>query len=209
LHPKVGGRLRILHEQNESVSIESEIYKYDGSLAVVIAKTRTGKGLFCGIGMSSVARDEKIAPAILEMAESRAIARSLRFAGFGVEYCGAEELSHLNHGNGNQQGMNSTQPQREYLPAGKSYANGYSRNDIGNNGNRGDNGNGNRRLTSKQYQFILERAEERNISTSELNQRTLELYGVACDYLNRQDASSFIQELQSNQGGALCQNTMP
>ena len=45
--------------------------------------------------MASVQRDEKIAPAILELAETRAIARSLRFAGYGVEYCSAEEVSHF------------------------------------------------------------------------------------------------------------------
>ena len=51
------------------------------------------KGNFPGLGMSSVDRDHSIAPAILELAETRAIARSLRFAGHGVEYCSAEEMS--------------------------------------------------------------------------------------------------------------------
>jgi hypothetical protein len=102
IFPKLGGRLRLGHEKNEKLSIESEIYKYDGNIAVVIAKTRTDKGVFFGIGMSSLERDEQIAPAILEMAESRAIARSLRFAGYGVEYCSAEEISHLENGNGDR-----------------------------------------------------------------------------------------------------------
>jgi len=96
--PKVGGRLRLAHEQNEAIDIETEIYKYDENVAVVIGTCRTAKGCFKGIGMSSVARDQKIAPAILEMAETRSIARALRFAGFGVEYCSAEEVSHLESG---------------------------------------------------------------------------------------------------------------
>lgn len=98
--PKIGGRLRLAHEQNEAISIETEIYKYDESLAVVIGTCRTAKGSFKGIGMSSVERDQRIAPAILELAETRSIARALRFAGFGVEYCSAEEVSHLENGNG-------------------------------------------------------------------------------------------------------------
>ncbi len=95
-YPKVGGRLRLAHELNGTMDISTEIIKYDGKLAVVKALCSTDKGSFSGIGMASVERDEKIAPAILELAETRAIARSLRFAGYGVEYCSAEEVSHLN-----------------------------------------------------------------------------------------------------------------
>jgi hypothetical protein len=56
------------------------------------------KGTFPGIGMASVERDHTIAPAILELAETRSIARFLRFAGYGVEYCSAEEISCLGKG---------------------------------------------------------------------------------------------------------------
>jgi hypothetical protein len=81
VYPKIGGRLRLAHEDNDNLSITTEIIKYDENIAVVRAVSTTTKGSFPGIGMSSTERDEKIAPAILELAESRAIARSLRFAG--------------------------------------------------------------------------------------------------------------------------------
>src|SRR6056297_1444450 len=99
VYPKVGGRLRLAHEANDAINIETEIYRYDENLAVVIATVKTMSGQFTGIGMSSVERDKKIAPAILELAETRGIARALRFAGYGVEYCSAEEVSHLENGN--------------------------------------------------------------------------------------------------------------
>ena len=99
IFPKIGGRLRLAHEENDQLSITTEIIKYDENLAVVRAITTTMKGSFPGIGMASVERDHSIAPAILELAETRAIARSLRFAGYGVEYCSAEEISHLENGN--------------------------------------------------------------------------------------------------------------
>ena len=83
--PKIGGRLRLAHEDNQALSIETEIVRYDDQTAVVCAVATTAKGSFKGIGMASVQRDEKIAPAILELAETRAIARALRFAGYGVE----------------------------------------------------------------------------------------------------------------------------
>ena len=105
---KVGGRLRLAHEQNEKLSIVTEIFKYDEKLAVVCAISTTAKGSFKAIGMASIERDQKLAHAILELAETRAIARSLRFAGFGVEYCGAEEMSHTESGgNGNGGGSGS------------------------------------------------------------------------------------------------------
>jgi len=97
-YPKIGGRLRIAHENNDQLSITSKVFSYDGQVAVVVATTTTDKGSYNGVGMASVERDQKIAPAILELAESRAIARSLRFCGIGVEYCGAEEISHLSNG---------------------------------------------------------------------------------------------------------------
>jgi hypothetical protein len=100
-HPKVGGRLRLAHESNEALSIETVIIKYDGNSAVVSAVVSATKGHFKGIGMASIERDKTLADAILELAETRAIARALRFAGYGVEYFSAEEVSHLENGNSN------------------------------------------------------------------------------------------------------------
>jgi hypothetical protein len=93
IHPKIGGRLRLAREQNQQISITTEVILYDENMAVVKSVTTTMKGTFPGIGMASVERDHTIAPAILELAETRTIARSLRFAGYGVEYCSAEENS--------------------------------------------------------------------------------------------------------------------
>ncbi len=101
VYPKIGGRLRLAHEDNDNMSITTEIIKYDENIAVVRAVSTIAKGCYPGFGMASTKRDNKIAPDILELAETRAIARSLRFAGYGVEYCSAEEFSHLENGNGN------------------------------------------------------------------------------------------------------------
>ena len=172
-YPKISGRLRIVHEQNDQLSITTEIISYDGSVAVVSATTTTDKGCYNGIGMASLERDEKIAPAILELAESRAIARSLRFAGIGVEYCSAEEVSHLN-GNGCQ----PITPDKPVVTA-----------DTKN----GSNGNG--RVTSKQLGFIMKLINENGNTRKELNERCISTYGTAVDYLTKADASSLIKEL--------------
>ena len=97
--PVVGGRLRMFHEELSRIEqhgiaagIDIEIVKYDEDLAVVKAKACIHGNAFTGVGMASKSRDSKIWPAILELAETRAIARALRFAGYGVEYTGAEEM---------------------------------------------------------------------------------------------------------------------
>jgi hypothetical protein len=78
IHPKIGGRLRLAHEQNQQISITTEIIRYDESVAVVKSVTTTMKGSFPGLGMASVERDSSIAPANLELAETRAWCRVLR-----------------------------------------------------------------------------------------------------------------------------------
>ena len=136
------------------------------------ATTTTEKGSFNGLGMASLERDERIAPAILELAESRAIARSLRFAGIGVEYCSAEEVSHLN-GNGS-----AVTPDKPVATADKK---------------NGSNGNG--RITSKQLGFIMKLINENGRTRKELNEQCINTYGTAVDFLSKPDASALIKEL--------------
>jgi hypothetical protein len=67
-------------------TITIEVIRYDENVAVVRSVTSTMKGTFPGIGMASVERDQANAPAILELAETRSIARSLRFATCGLGF---------------------------------------------------------------------------------------------------------------------------
>ncbi|MBM3300578.1 MAG: hypothetical protein FJY85_11545 [Deltaproteobacteria bacterium] len=93
--PRVGGRLRLAHEQNERLGIQTEVIRFDETCAVVKATVTTMKGTFCGFGTATVQRDQRLADSLLELAETRSIARGLRFSGYGVEYTGAEEISHV------------------------------------------------------------------------------------------------------------------
>jgi hypothetical protein len=143
-YPKVGGRLRLAHEENGSLSISTEIIRYEETVAVVKARATTSKGTFNGLGMASLERDQQIAPAILELAETRAIARSLRFAGYGVEYCSAEEVSHLENGGPIEQtGESPVQGHEEEAsekPAKEGESDGQNSQDA--------------RLTSKQLNYL-------------------------------------------------------
>ncbi len=64
IQPKIGGRLRLAHEENDQLSITTEIIKYDESLAVVKAVTSTMKGNFPGLGMANIETDHSIAEKI-------------------------------------------------------------------------------------------------------------------------------------------------
>lgn len=195
--PKIGGRLRLAHESNETLSIETEIIRYDERIAVVIAVSSTAKGCFKGIGMASVERDEKIAPAILELAETRAIARSLRFAGYGIEYCSAEEMSHL--GNGENVNGYPSKPQNGTKPHGETGTerpgNAPENKDLGSHSQSGSESNDKGRLSSKQYKYIQKLNDELGRNSSDLDKQCLAMFGTVSQYLSKRDASRIIEHL--------------
>jgi hypothetical protein len=94
-YPVVGGRLRLAHEANtKGLNIETTVIKYENDIAVIQARVTTETGVYNGLGNATTTRDAKLKNAILELAETRAIARALRFAGYGVEYTGFEEVDY-------------------------------------------------------------------------------------------------------------------
>jgi hypothetical protein len=188
IFPKIGGRLRLAHEENDQLSIATEIIKCDENLAVVRAITTTMKGNFPGLGMASVERDRSIAPAILELAESRAIARSLRFAGYGVEYCSAEEISHLENGNSKPPATNEgkADPPKESPKAPVECK----------PGNGGNGGNGDARISNKQLNYIVTLGKGLKLNSKDLDHESVKTYGVKLAFLNTKQASAFIDTLK-------------
>lgn len=89
----IGGRLRVLHSAHEKVSITTEILDYTlDQYAVVRARVVTQVGEFTGTGVATAGRDPKLTDSLVELSETRAVARALRFAGIGVECVGFEEI---------------------------------------------------------------------------------------------------------------------
>ena len=93
LYPRINGRLRLFHEDCRNLSIATSLIKFDGKTAIVKAVSTTSKGSFTGHGMANIERDENIDLSIVELAENRAIARSLRISGYGLEYECSESFS--------------------------------------------------------------------------------------------------------------------
>ena len=185
-YPKVGGRLRLAHESNERLSITTEVIQYDEKVAVVKATTTTDKGEFSGLGMASTERDDKIAPAILELAETRAIARALRFSGYGLEYCGAEEVSHL-----------ATNGSKEEPTAQKSPKQSQSGGNNGGNGNGNGNGGGDGRITNRQLQYIVQLGKGLGLDSKALDEEVVSAFGIKMGHLNVKDASAYIETLKT------------
>ena len=175
-YPKVGGRLRLAHEENGNLNISTEIIRYEENVAVVRALATTKKGYFNGLGMASLERDQRIAPAILELAETRAIARSLRFVGYGVEYCSAEEVSHLENGGLIEQDVKPSE-ESEKTNEGESHDSQDAR------------------LTSKQLNYLKRLARDRRMTDKELRTKTMEDYKKQPEYLTKREASELIDQL--------------
>jgi hypothetical protein len=95
IFPVVGGRLRLAHEENQSLNLQTEMVNWDGQFAIFKCCAVTNKGQFVGYGTANNQRDTKLAESLVELAETRAIARALRFAGYGMEYTSFEEVSHV------------------------------------------------------------------------------------------------------------------
>jgi hypothetical protein len=72
------------------------------------------KGKFCGTGTASVQRDARLADSLVELAETLAIARSLRFGGIGVEFTSAEEVSHVAAAEPDKEQSTNKEPERVF-----------------------------------------------------------------------------------------------
>lgn len=112
--PVVGGRLRLAHEENETLSLQTELVNWDGQHAVIKCAAVTTKGQFIGYGTSNAQRDARLAESLVELAETRSIARALRFAGYGLEFCGAEEISGVAEGEPNSERTGNKSSERVF-----------------------------------------------------------------------------------------------
>ncbi len=93
--PVVGGRLRLAHEENQNLHLQTEMVSWDGQYAIFKCRAVTSKGDYVGYGTANNQRDARLAESLIELAETRSIARALRFAGYGMEFTSAEEVSHV------------------------------------------------------------------------------------------------------------------
>jgi len=93
-YPTIGDRLTFHHEALREISINTEIIEYKHlELAICRATIKTPKGTFTGSGVSSKDKDPDYIQSLLEVAETRAVSRALRFSGACVDKTGREEIA--------------------------------------------------------------------------------------------------------------------
>src|SRR5208337_1704623 len=91
------------------------IIRLDTDFVVVKAAVESQRGKFNGTGTASGQRDAKLADALVELAETRAVARALRFGGIDVEYTGAEEVTHVPAADSEKEHSGSKEPAPAFL----------------------------------------------------------------------------------------------
>jgi hypothetical protein len=198
--PVVGGRLRILHENNDNLSIHTEIIRFDNDFAVVKAAVESQKGKFNGTGTASIQRDAKLADSLVELAETRAIARALRFGGIGVEYTGAEEVSHVAGGESERE-QSANKGDTSVFPEGN--GNGKSGSKVSNDSiDRGENGSkpqhcGNGRATQAQCRALYALTKKVRYGEEDVANLLRPMNAATFDALTREDASRLISYLQT------------
>jgi hypothetical protein len=184
--PVVGGRLRLAHEGNERLSIQTELVKLETDVVVAKATVETEKGDYTGTGTASAQRDARLADSLVELAETRAIARALRFGGIGVEYCGAEEVNHvsddgaLEHTTDNQTGKIFPDNGSECKPKTKS----------------GGNGNGNK-ASQAQVKALYALTKKAQYEQEDIDRMLSPLNTASFQELTREAASQLISHLQT------------
>jgi len=112
--PIVAGRLRLAHEENQNLNLQTEMVSWDGQYAIFKCSAVTTKGQFIGYGTANAQRDARLADSLVELAETRSIARALRFAGYGLEFCGAEEITGAAEGEQNSERTSSKAPEKVF-----------------------------------------------------------------------------------------------
>jgi hypothetical protein len=184
--PVVGARLRIFHENNDELSIKTKIVKLEPDFVIIRADAKTTKGRFNGTGTASTQRDARLADSLVELAETRAIARALRFSGVGCEFTSAEEVSHLAN----------TEPEPEQT-TGKEGKPVFPEQKEGDKPETKSGGNGNGRATQAQCRALFALTKKARYEEADINNLLAPHNASTFQDLSREDASRLISALQT------------
>lgn len=197
--PVVGGRLRLAHEENQTLNLQTEMVSWDGQYAVFKCSAVTSKGQFVGYGTANSQRDARLAESLIELAETRSVARALRFAGFGLEFTGAEEVSHVAGTEAETEQTSNKKPERVFDQGNGNGKTGTKAEATETSGN----GNGSKPLngsigkaTQAQCRALFALTKRAQYSDEDIASLLNPLNASSFQELTRQDASNLIQNLQ-------------
>ena len=196
--PIVAGRLRLAHEENQNLSLQTELVNWDGQYAVFKCCAVTSKGQFIGYGTANSQRDERLAESLVELAETRSIARALRFAGYGLEFCGAEEIAHLPEGGLEPQPSLNKQP-APVFPEGNGNGKVATKATSGAPADEGSkpSSGGNGRATQAQCRALYALTKRANYHDADIGEMLARFDVSRFEDLTRESASRLISSLQT------------
>jgi hypothetical protein len=184
--PIIGGRLRLAHEENQSLSLQTEMVNWDGQYAIFKCRAVTSKGDYVGYGTANSQRDSRLADSLIELAETRSIARALRFAGYGIEYTGAEEVSHVAAAEPGREQNTNKEPERVF-PQGDGDGKPVAK----------PAGNGNGKATQAQCRALWALTKKARYTEEDIESMLSPLNASAFQDLSRESASQLITHLQT------------
>jgi hypothetical protein len=212
--PVVGGRLRLAHEENQNLNLQTEMVSWDGQYAIFKCSAVTNKGQFVGYGTANSQRDARLAESLIELAETRSVARALRFAGFGLEFTGAEEVSHVvaaepekmqtankepervfADGNGNGKDRGNTGAQDCAMDGSESKASSDAIDPGGNGSKPRSFGNG--RATQAQCRALYALTKRAQYTDQDIDSLLRPMNAATFQELSRESASQLITYLQT------------
>jgi hypothetical protein len=184
--PVVGGRLRLAHEENQNLNLQTEMVSWDGQYAIFKCAAVTSKGQFVGYGTANSQRDARLADSLVELAETRSVARALRFAGFGLEFTGAEEVSHVAAAEQEREQTGSKEPVRVF-PQGDGESKPEAK----------PAGNGNGRATQAQCRALYALTKRAQYTDQDIESMLRPMSASSFQELSRESASQLIAYLQT------------
>jgi hypothetical protein len=200
--PVVGGRLRLAHEDNQNLSLQTEMVNWDGQFAIFKCSAVTSKGQFVGYGTANSQRDARLAESLVELAETRSVARALRFAGFGLEFTGAEEVSHVTAAEVEKEQNGNKQAETVFPEGnGNSKTGTKASNDAIENPTKGNGSTpkscGNGRATQAQVRALFALSKRANYHDDDIAQMLAPFDVSRFEDLPREAASKLITYLQT------------
>jgi hypothetical protein len=184
--PIIGGRLRLAHEENQNLNLQTEMVSWDGQYAIFKCCAVTTKGQFVGYGTANAQRDARLAESLVELAETRSVARALRFAGFGLQFTSAEEVSHVAAAEQEREQTGSKEPVRVF-PQGDGESKPEAK----------PAGNGNGRATQAQCRALYALTKRAQYTDQDIESLLGPLNASTFQELTRESASQLITYLQT------------
>lgn len=155
---------------------------------------------FVGYGTANSQRDARLAESLIELAETRSVARALRFAGFGLEFTGAEEVSHVTAAEPEREHNSNKEPARVFTDNngnGKDGTKPETQHCAMDGAGKKEPNNGVGRATQAQCRALFALTKRAQYTDQDIDSMLRPLNAATFQELSRESASQLITYLQT------------